>query len=156
MKFAPEETFRNRHSAIGFRGVSPVLPVASRTARGYPAAWPSCDRMRAGSGFPDTNSGAAGGCSQAPAPEAPPAIEGRKPLAGEAFPPFPSERREADRLFFGCGRQEASTRLQPVRRLRLPAARWPACRRVPAMPLDGDRGRTGRPLDGGLARRPTL
>ena len=38
----------------------------------------------------------------------------------------------------GCGRQEASTRLQPVRRRRLRAARRPACRRVPAMPLDGE------------------
>ena len=44
--------------------------------------------MRASSGSLDTNSGAAGGCGQAPAPEAPPAIEGGKPLAGEAFPPF--------------------------------------------------------------------
>jgi hypothetical protein len=56
----------------------------------------------------------------------------------------------------GCGRQEASTRLQPVQHLWLPAARRPACRRVPAMPLDGDRGRAGRPLDGGLARQPAL
>ena len=144
------------HSAVGFRGVSPVLPVASRTARGQPAAGPSCGRMRAGSGSLDTNSGAAGGCGQTPAPEAPPAIGERKTLAGKAFPPFPSERREADRVFRGCGRQEASTRLQPVRHLWLPAARRPACRRVPAMPLDGDRGRAGRPLDGGLARQPAL
>jgi hypothetical protein len=43
---------------------------------------PSCGRMRAGFGFHDTNSGAASDCGQAPAPEAPPASERRKPLAG--------------------------------------------------------------------------
>ncbi|GEO43273.1 hypothetical protein SAE02_74210 [Skermanella aerolata] len=41
----------------------------------------------------------------------------RKSLAGEAFPPLPWEQREADRVFFGCGRQVASTRLQPVQHL---------------------------------------
>ena len=59
-------------------------------------------------------------------------------------------------MFCGCGRQEASTRLQPVQRLWLRAGLRPTCRRVPAMPLDGDRGRAGRPLVGGLARQPAL
>ena len=59
-----------------------MLPVASRAARGYAVAWSSCDRMRTGSGSLDTNAGAAGGCSQAPAPEAPPAIEGGSPSPG--------------------------------------------------------------------------
>jgi hypothetical protein len=73
-----------------------------------------------------------------------------------ACPSVAGATRDDDRMSSGCGRQEASTRLQPVRRLWLRAKLQPACRRVPAMPLDGDRGRAGRPLDGGLARRPAL
>ena len=59
-----------------------MISAASRAARGYAVTWSSCDRMRTGSGSLDTKAGAAGGCSQAPAPEAPPAIEGGSPSPG--------------------------------------------------------------------------